>query len=249
MARRVRSVISPALSLNKTSQGSRTHGPLTSQSSKQKITADRQVRVECARGIPRVMRWREADPFLMNAISTIGIHGRSLGFQGCKRECKELFQNVRLCGTFLRTVRLSSLPRMMQPLTGVGLCMTILALCTSVCIGQISGPPKTTLNVLNPPTEASSRMNHLPQEGCFEDTTDWSKAAPRQWPTVLLAIIARNAEHLLHNYLGYIDNLDYPKGRMAVWYVSVHMHSIISVCTASYYNCIIVIMVCIKCVA
>ena len=155
---------------------------------------------------------------------------------------------MRLCVSFLITVRMSSLPGTMEPLTGVGLCMTILALCTSVCNSQISGPPKTTLNVLNPPTEASSRMTHLPQEGCFEDTTDWGKAAPRQWPTVVLAIIARNAEHLLHNYLGYIDDLDYPKERMAVWYVSVHMYSIISVCSISYYIYIIV-MVCITCVA
>lgn len=142
---------------------------------------------------------------------------------------------MRLCVTFLITVTLPSLPRAMQLRTGVGLCVTILALCTSVCISQISGPPKTNLNVLNSPTEASSRVQHLPQEGCFEDSTDWSKAAPRQWPTVLLAIIARNAEHLLHNYLGYIDSLDYPKGRMAVWYVRVHMYSIITVCTIFYY--------------
>lgn len=36
-------------------------------------------------------------------------------------------------------------------------------------------------------------------------------------PTILLAIIARNAQHLLPNWLGYIENLDYPKDRMSVW--------------------------------
>ena len=105
----------------------------------------------------------------------------------------------------------------MQLLSGVGLCVVMLALCSSVCYSQITGPPKTNLDALHPANKVSSKMRRLPQEGCFEDNTDWSKAAPRQWPTVLLAIIARNAEHLLHNYLGYIDNLDYPKDRMAVW--------------------------------
>ena len=36
-------------------------------------------------------------------------------------------------------------------------------------------------------------------------------------PTVLLAVIARNAEHLLPNWLGYIELLDYPKNRMSIW--------------------------------
>ena len=114
-------------------------------------------------------------------------------------------------------MQLSSLPRAMQLLLAVRLCVTILALYSSVCNSQIAGPPKTDSPTLRPSTEAPSRMHHLPQEGCFEDNTDWSKVALRQWPTVLLAIIARNAEHLLHNYLGYIDTVDYPKERMAVW--------------------------------
>jgi len=36
-------------------------------------------------------------------------------------------------------------------------------------------------------------------------------------PSVFLAIIARNAAHLLPNWLGYIENLDYPKNRISVW--------------------------------
>lgn len=38
-------------------------------------------------------------------------------------------------------------------------------------------------------------------------------------PSVFLAIIARNAAHLLPNWLGYIENLDYPKNRISVWWV------------------------------
>lgn len=37
-------------------------------------------------------------------------------------------------------------------------------------------------------------------------------------PKVLIAILARNAEHSLPFYLGCIDRLDYPKDRIAIWY-------------------------------
>jgi len=44
-----------------------------------------------------------------------------------------------------------------------------------------------------------------------------SKESELREPSVFLAIIARNAAHLLPNWLGYIDNLDYPKSRISVW--------------------------------
>lgn len=36
-------------------------------------------------------------------------------------------------------------------------------------------------------------------------------------PTVLISIIARNSAHLLPNWLGYLENLDYPKKRISIW--------------------------------
>ena len=44
-----------------------------------------------------------------------------------------------------------------------------------------------------------------------------SKESAVREPSVFLAIIARNAANLLPNWLGYIENLDYPKNRMSVW--------------------------------
>lgn len=36
-------------------------------------------------------------------------------------------------------------------------------------------------------------------------------------PTVLITILARNAQHSLSYFLGSIDRLDYPKDRIAIW--------------------------------
>lgn len=36
-------------------------------------------------------------------------------------------------------------------------------------------------------------------------------------PTVVLAILARNAEHSLPHYLGALERLDYPRARLALW--------------------------------
>ncbi|XP_031561834.1 procollagen galactosyltransferase 2-like isoform X2 [Actinia tenebrosa] len=41
-------------------------------------------------------------------------------------------------------------------------------------------------------------------------------------PTVLLSVIARNVAHLLPNWLGYIENLDYPKDRISIWIATDH---------------------------
>lgn len=47
--------------------------------------------------------------------------------------------------------------------------------------------------------------------------SDLSEESEIKEPSVFLAIIARNAAHLLPNWLGYIENLDYPKNRISVW--------------------------------
>lgn len=36
-------------------------------------------------------------------------------------------------------------------------------------------------------------------------------------PAVVLAILARNAEHSLPHYLGALERLDYPRARLALW--------------------------------
>lgn len=36
-------------------------------------------------------------------------------------------------------------------------------------------------------------------------------------PKVMIAVVARNAEHSLPHYLGCIERLDYPKERIAIW--------------------------------
>ncbi|XP_020904359.1 procollagen galactosyltransferase 1-like [Exaiptasia diaphana] len=41
-------------------------------------------------------------------------------------------------------------------------------------------------------------------------------------PTVLISIIARNSAHLLPNWLGYLENLDYPKNRISIWISTDH---------------------------
>ena len=38
-----------------------------------------------------------------------------------------------------------------------------------------------------------------------------------QPPLVMVGILARNTAHTLHNFFGYLENLDYPKQRMAIW--------------------------------
>lgn len=40
-----------------------------------------------------------------------------------------------------------------------------------------------------------------------------------QPPTVVIAIIARNAAHSLPYYLGALERLNYPKDRISVWWV------------------------------
>ena len=95
-------------------------------------------------------------------------------------------------------------------LAHLGLVLFSFLLLPSVAEIDILGPPKADKTSSAPPSR-------LDREGCFEDNIDWGSDDLKDQPTVFLAIIARNVEHMLHNYLGYIDNLDYPKERMTVW--------------------------------
>lgn len=40
---------------------------------------------------------------------------------------------------------------------------------------------------------------------------------PEEGPLVMVGILARNTAHTLPNFLGYFENLDYPKHRISVW--------------------------------
>ncbi|XP_055964764.1 inactive glycosyltransferase 25 family member 3 [Sorex fumeus] len=46
--------------------------------------------------------------------------------------------------------------------------------------------------------------------------------AEPQLPAVVLAVVARNAEHSLPHYLGALERLDYPRARLAVWCATDH---------------------------
>uniref|UniRef100_A0A6I8NV19 Cerebral endothelial cell adhesion molecule n=1 Tax=Ornithorhynchus anatinus TaxID=9258 RepID=A0A6I8NV19_ORNAN len=46
--------------------------------------------------------------------------------------------------------------------------------------------------------------------------------APPPDPSVVIALLARNAAHSLPHYLGALDRLDYPKGRLALWCATDH---------------------------
>lgn len=41
--------------------------------------------------------------------------------------------------------------------------------------------------------------------------------AQQPLPAVVLAVLARNAEHSLPHYLGALERLDYPRTRLALW--------------------------------
>lgn len=53
-----------------------------------------------------------------------------------------------------------------------------------------------------------------------EDDEEEARVFPEsalQRPTVLVALLARNAAHTLPPFLGCLERLDYPKSRMAIW--------------------------------
>lgn len=62
---------------------------------------------------------------------------------------------------------------------------------------------------------------HIPSSNSESETANEYFRGPDERelkePTVLLSVIARNMVHLLPNWLGYIENLDYPKDRMSIW--------------------------------
>lgn len=63
----------------------------------------------------------------------------------------------------------------------------------------------TGLRTFSAESKVSDVVNNLSQESAVKE------------PSVFLAIIARNSAHLLPNWLGCIENLDYPKNRISVW--------------------------------
>ena len=50
-----------------------------------------------------------------------------------------------------------------------------------------------------------------------ETTGDSSAASEPVEPRVMVGILARNTAHTLSNFLGFLENLDYPKEKMVIW--------------------------------
>ena len=55
---------------------------------------------------------------------------------------------------------------------------------------------------------------------CYFAEEKYPEESKMQPPTVVIAIIARNAAHSLPYYLGALENLNYPKSRISVWWVT-----------------------------
>lgn len=63
-------------------------------------------------------------------------------------------------------------------------------------------------------------LQYTPAEGSKKgDNRGTAKIELKQQddPLVMVGILARNTAHTLPNFLGYFENLDYPKHRMSVW--------------------------------
>ncbi|XP_008284450.1 procollagen galactosyltransferase 2 [Stegastes partitus] len=58
--------------------------------------------------------------------------------------------------------------------------------------------------------------------GCYFSEEKFPEESKMQPPTVVIAIIARNAAHSLPYYLGALERLDYPKDRISVWAATDH---------------------------
>jgi len=57
---------------------------------------------------------------------------------------------------------------------------------------------------------------------CSASDDDNARVAHRQWmrePTVMVAVLVRNKAHTLPWFLYYLQNLDYPKQRIRLWYL------------------------------
>ncbi|XP_014661616.1 PREDICTED: procollagen galactosyltransferase 2-like [Priapulus caudatus] len=57
---------------------------------------------------------------------------------------------------------------------------------------------------------------------CAQCSSIDGELGDRHKPAVLLVILARNKAHTLPQYLGFIDNLDYPKDRISLWVRADH---------------------------
>ena len=78
----------------------------------------------------------------------------------------------------------------------------VMAVCSNLCLISLLF---TSLQISTADSKISDVVYNLSKESAVRE------------PSVFLAIIARNAAHLLPNWLGYIENLDYPKNRISVW--------------------------------
>lgn len=78
----------------------------------------------------------------------------------------------------------------------------VMAVCCNLCLISLLF---TSLQISTAESKISDVVYNLSKESAVRE------------PSVFLAIIARNAVHLLPNWLGYIENLDYPKNRISVW--------------------------------
>uniref|UniRef100_A0A3P8SEZ9 Cerebral endothelial cell adhesion molecule n=1 Tax=Amphiprion percula TaxID=161767 RepID=A0A3P8SEZ9_AMPPE len=58
--------------------------------------------------------------------------------------------------------------------------------------------------------------------GCYFSEEKFPEESKMQPPTVVIAIIARNAAHSLPYYLGALERLNYPKDRISVWAATDH---------------------------
>jgi len=60
----------------------------------------------------------------------------------------------------------------------------------------------------------------------FSTSDENVKATQRQWmhePTVMVAVLVRNKAHTLPWFLYYLQNLDYPKQRIRLWYLFIFL--------------------------
>lgn len=56
-----------------------------------------------------------------------------------------------------------------------------------------------------------------PGLGGSEEEDAGTRGPPAWLPTVVIAILARNAQHSLPHFLGALERLDYPKERISIW--------------------------------
>uniref|UniRef100_A0A8B9GVN4 Cerebral endothelial cell adhesion molecule n=1 Tax=Astyanax mexicanus TaxID=7994 RepID=A0A8B9GVN4_ASTMX len=57
---------------------------------------------------------------------------------------------------------------------------------------------------------------------CYFSEENYTEESKMQQPTVVIAIIARNAAHSLPYYLGALERLNYPKDRISIWAATDH---------------------------